>query len=271
MSLLHITTIQADLVWEDKEANLRRFTDQINAISGKKEIVVLPEMFSTGFSMRPEALAETMTGPSVSWMRNTAREQHIILTGSLIIEENGQYYNRLIWMLPTGDYGYYDKKHLFAMGDEHRHYQAGEKRFIASVNGWRVNLLICYDLRFPVWARQQPQNDAAEYDLLIYVANWPVMRNHAWKTLLQARAIENQCYLVGVNRVGTDGKGVYHSGDTMLVDPLGAILYQVADKEEVHTTVIDKAPLIALREKLPFLHDADPFVLPVFQPTVDQS
>ncbi|MFT4022401.1 MAG: nitrilase family protein [Flavihumibacter sp.] len=267
MSQLHITTIQANLAWENKEANLHSFTGKIRGIVGRKEIVVLPEMFTTGFSMRPEALAETMDGPTVSWMRNMAREQRIILTGSLIIEETGRYYNRLVWMLPNGTYGYYDKKHLFACGGEHHHYVPGEKRFIASVNGWRVNLLICYDLRFPVWARQQPAAGDAEYDLLICVANWPVMRNHAWKTLLQARAIENQCYVVGVNRVGTDGNGVYHSGDTMVADPLGEVLYHITGKEEVHTTVIDKAPLLALREKLPFLKDADPFVLPVFNPT----
>ncbi len=265
--MLHITTIQANLAWEDKETNLRYFTEKIRHIVGKKELVVLPEMFTTGFSMRPEALAETMDGPTVSWMRDMAREQRIILAGSLIIEENGQYYNRLLWMLPTGDYGYYDKRHLFALGGEHLHYTAGQKRLITSVKGWRVNLLVCYDLRFPVWARQQPAAAGeAEYDLLICVANWPVMRAAAWKTLLQARAIENQCYVVGVNRVGTDANGLYHSGDTMVVDPLGAVLYQMADEEAVQTTVIDKAPLLALREKLPFLKDADPFILPLFQP-----
>ncbi|MFZ1262437.1 MAG: nitrilase-related carbon-nitrogen hydrolase, partial [Chitinophagaceae bacterium] len=218
MSTLTITTIQANLHWEDKAANLQMLEEKINSIKEKTEIVVLPEMFSTGFSMKPELLAETMEGETLQWMKRIAAEKKIILTGSLIIADTVQtgiagpcYFNRLIWMLPNGQCGIYDKRHLFAYAGEDNHYTAGTKRLIASVKGWKINLLVCYDLRFPVWARQTPSlpgEGEAEYDVLIYVANWPERRIHAWKTLLQARAIENQCYVVGVNRVGKDGKDI---------------------------------------------------------------
>ncbi len=267
MSTLNITTVQTQLHWEDKSANLQMLEEKINAIQEKTEIVVLPEMFSTGFSMKPEELAEPMDGPSVAWMKQMAASKKIILTGSLIIEEGGHYFNRLIWMLPTGQYGVYDKRHLFAYGDEDEHYTAGSKRLIASAKGWRINLLICYDLRFPVWARQSPAHTAKpgasagsyEYDMLIYVANWPERRNHAWKTLLQARAIENQCYVVGVNRTGNDGQGIYHSGDSMIVDPMGAILHTKAHEEDIHTITLNRDTLEEVRTKLPFGKDADFF------------
>jgi predicted amidohydrolase len=161
-------------------------------------------------------------------------------------------------MLPNGQYGYYDKRHLFAFAGEDQHYTAGNKRLIASVKGWKINLQVCYDLRFPVWARQSPSEEP-EYDVLIYVANWPERRSHAWKTLLQARAIENQCYVVGVNRVGNDGNNIYHSGDSMVIDPLGEVLYTKKGEEDIHTITIDKANLNAVREKLPFLRDGDGF------------
>ncbi len=172
MSTLTITTIQTNLHWEDKAANLQMLEEKIKSIKEKTEIVVLPEMFSTGFSMKPEVLAETMDGETVQWMKRIAVEKKIILTGSVIIEEEGNYYNRLIWMLPNGQHGVYDKRHRFAFAGEDEHYTAGNKRLIASAKGWRINLLVCYDLRFPVWARQQQEGDA-EYDILIYVANWP--------------------------------------------------------------------------------------------------
>lgn len=256
---LHITTVQTSLVWENKAANLQMLSEKINNIQEKTHIVVLPEMFSTGFSMKPETLAETMEGPSVEWMKKTAAAKRVILTGSLIIEEGGKFFNRLIWMLPNGQYGTYDKRHLFGYGGEDNHYTPGSKRLITSVNGWSINLQVCYDLRFPVWARQQQRDAAPEYDVLIYVANWPERRSHPWKTLLQARAIENQCYVVGVNRVGDDGNSIYHSGDTMVVSPLGEMLYHQCDREEVHTIVLDKERLLETRSKFPFLRDADEF------------
>lgn len=262
MSALTFTLIQTKLHWEDKAANLHMLEAKINRISTSTHIVVLPEMFTTGFSMNPEALAETMDGPTVQWMKRIAAEKRMILTGSIMIEEEGHYYNRLIWMLPNGQMGCYNKRHLFAMGEEDAHYSSGNQRFIASVNGWRINCNICYDLRFPVWVRQQYQQaNGFEYDVLLYVANWPDRRNHAWKTLLQARAIENQCYVVGVNRVGHDGNGVYHSGDSMVCNALGEVLYHKADEEDLFTITLQKNDLTGIREKLPFWKDADPFLL----------
>jgi omega-amidase len=259
MSTLTITTIQSSLHWEDKAANLQQFEKKIIGIQEKAEIVILPEMFSTGFSMRPEVLAEKMDGDTVQWMKRMAAQKRIILTGSVIIEEEGQYLNRLIWMLPNGQYGYYDKRHLFAYAGEEAHYLPGQKRLIASVKGWKINLLVCYDLRFPVWSRQQVSERGPEYDVLVYVANWPERRNHAWKTLLQARAIENQCFVVGVNRVGEDGNNIYHSGDTMVVDAMGEVLYTKAHEEDIFTITLEKNKLEEVRHKLPFLADADDF------------
>ncbi len=256
---LTITIIQTNLHWENKSANLQLLEEKINSIKEKTELVVLPEMFTTGFSMKPELLAETMEGETVQWMKRIATAKKIILTGSVIIEEGGNYYNRLIWMLPNGQHGVYDKRHRFAFATEDEHYTAGSKRLIASVKGWRINLLVCYDLRFPVWARQQSQPEGAEYDVLVYVANWPERRIHAWKTLLQARAIENQCFVVGANRVGDDANGIHYSGESMVVDPMGEVLYTKKDAEDIFTITINKTDLEAVREKLPFLKDADQF------------
>jgi omega-amidase len=256
---LTITLIQTDLQWEDKAANLRMLEHKIRSIKERTEIVVLPEMFNTGFSMQPELLGETMNDETIEWMKRISAERKIILTGSLIIKENGNYYNRLIWMLPNGEHGFYDKRHLFAFAGEDKYFSAGNKRFIASVKGWKMNLLVCYDLRFPVWSRQQPNETGAEYDVIIYVANWPERRSHAWKTLLCARAIENQSYVVGVNRVGNDGNNIYHSGDSMVIDPLGEVLYHVKDEEDIFTITLDKTHLQSVRDKLPFLRDGDGF------------
>ena len=247
------------------------FEAKIKSLKQTTHIVVLPEMFSTGFSMQPETLAEKMDGPTVQWMKGIAASNKIILTGSVIIEDEEQYYNRLLWVLPNGEIGYYDKRHLFAYGDEDKHYSAGSNRFIASVNGWKINLMVCYDLRFPVWARQQfHQADGYEYDVLVYVANWPERRKHAWKTLLQARAIENQCYVVGVNRVGTDGAGLTYSGDSMVADSLGSVLYQKENAEDIFTISLDKKHLTEVREKLPFWKEADAFIL-VKEPATMES
>ncbi len=270
MSQLAITTIQTNLVWEDKAANLQLLEEKINAIEEKTEIVVLPEMFSTGFSMQPQLFAETMDGETVDWMRRIAEDKRIIVTGSIIIKEDNHFYNRLIWMLPNGDVGFYNKRHLFAYAEEDKHYTAGNKRLIASVKGWKINLQICYDLRFPVWARQaapsQPppkgeEKANPEYDVLIYVANWPERRSHAWKTLLCARAIENQCYVVGVNRVGADGHNINHSGNSLVIDPLGEVLYHMADEEDIFTITLQKEWLEEVRTKFPFWKDGDDFLI----------
>lgn len=260
---LQISIIQTGLYWENKAANLEMLQQKIESIP-QTQVVVLPEMFSTGFSMNPAALAETMDGPTVQWMQHLAMKKKIILTGSLIIEEAGHYYNRLVWMLPNGQYGTYDKRHLFAFAEEDQHYTAGSKRFIASVNGWKINLQICYDLRFPVWARQAsaPAADQTpEYDLLINVANWPQRRSRAWKTLLQARAIENQCYVIGVNRVGEDGNQIGYNGDSMIIDPLGELLYQQAATEDIFTTTLSREKLQEIRNHFPFWKDRDAFTL----------
>ena len=269
MSSLTITTIQTNLYWENKQANILVLEDRLRNIEEKTEIVILPEMFSTGFSMRPKDMAETMEGETVNWMKETAQKYRVVLTGSLIIEENEKYYNRMIWMLPNGQFAYYDKRHLFAFAGEDQQYTAGNKRLIAQVKGWKINLQVCYDLRFPVWARQQtvlPQTEdesykSPEYDLLIYVANWPERRSHAWKTLLCARAIENQCYVVGVNRVGKDGNDIYHSGNSMVIDPLGEVLYHRADEEDTFTITLQKDQLENVRTKFPFWKDGDGFVI----------
>ena len=258
---LTISGIQADIHWEDKTANLRMLEEKINGIHQKTEIIILPEMFSTGFSMKPEILAETMDGETVQWMKRIATTKQVVVTGSLIIQD-GEYFNRLIWMLPNGQYGYYDKRHLFAYAHEEKHYHPGAKRLVTSVQGWKVHPLICYDLRFPVWARQQSATQP-EYDLLIYVANWPDRRIHAWKTLLQARAIENQCYVAGINRVGMDGNEIYHTGESMVVDPMGEVLYHKTGVEDVFTITLEKTHLNAIREKLPFWKDADKFDIKV--------
>lgn len=259
MSTLTISTIQTSLLWEEKSANLHMLEQKIASIEEKTEIVVLPEMFSTGFSMNPSLLAEKMDGETIQWMQRVSRENGIILTGSVIIEEEEKFFNRLIWMLPNGQFGHYDKRHLFAYAGEDEKYSGGNKRLIASVKGWKINLQVCYDLRFPVWARQQKKEGSAEYDLLLYVANWPERRSHAWKTLLCARAIENQCYVIGVNRVGTDGNNIYHSGNSLVIDPLGQVLYHMADEEDIFTITLQKEKLEEVREKFPFWKDADSF------------
>lgn len=256
-STLTVSLVQADIIWEDKAANLAHYSRLIGESREKKELVLLPEMFSTGFSMVPERLAETMDGATVQWMKETAAKHHIILAGSLIIEEEGAYYNRLIWMQPDGRHYHYDKRHLFGYGDEDKHYAAGSKKLIVQVKGWKLCPLICYDLRFPVWAR----NAGAEYDVLLYVANWPERRSLAWKVLLQARAIENQAFVIGVNRTGKDGKGLAYSGDSSVHSPLGELLLAPGAQAGIHTVTLEKDTLAELRQQLPFLKDGDKFML----------
>jgi predicted amidohydrolase len=262
MSTLNITLIQSALHWGDKSSNLAMFEEKINSIKEKTEIVVLPEMFSTGFQMSPENFAEKPDGPTIGWMKEIAASKKIILTGSIIIEDDGKFFNRLIWMLPNGQFSYYDKRHRFAFAGEDQKYSAGNKRLIASVKGWKINLLICYDLRFPVWCRQSANDkQTTEFDIMLIVANWPERRNHAWKSLLTARAIENQSFVVGLNRIGEDGTGLYHSGDSMIVNPLGETLYHQAHQEDIFTFTFEKGKLSEIREKFPFWKDADHFLI----------
>ena len=260
MSSLQVTLIQPDTHWENKNANLDMLGKLIASAPEKPGLIILPEMFSTGFSMNPAPFAETMDGPTMQWMRAMAAEKKSVLTGSIIALEDGRYYNRLIWMLPNGSYGFYDKRHLFAFAGEHLRYSAGNKRLIGSLNGWRINLLVCYDLRFPVWIRQaSTASSGNEYDLIVFVANWPEKRNHAWKALLQARAIENQCYVIGVNRSGSDGNGISYAGESQVIDPLGNVLHSMAPPENCYSHLLDEKTLKEIRAGFPFWKDADHF------------
>ncbi len=252
MQDLTVTFIQSKLHWQNVDANLKMFEEKIDLIGTTTDLIILPEMFTTGFSMNAIELAEPMNGKSVTWMADQAKELHAVITGSLIIQEEGKYFNRLIWMRPDGSFSYYDKRHLFTMANEHLTYTAGDQRLIVTWNGWRICPLICYDLRFPVWARNRNQ-----YDLLFYTANWPVQRSFHWKVLLQARAIENQCFTVGINRCGMDGNGYYYTGDSCMISPSGEIYAQAADVEIIETRTLSYAYLQFIRKKLPFLADAD--------------
>lgn len=255
MTKLKVALYQSDIIWEDIAKNIEAYSLKIKSLEEAVDIIILPEMFTTGFSMHPERLAETMNGKGINWMKETAKEMNTSICGSLIIQENKKYVNRYLHIFPNGEIEFYDKRHLFRMGNEHEHYNSGSKRLIYNLNDWRVHALVCYDLRFPVWSRNRN-----EYDLLIYVANWPESRREVWKKLLMARAIENQCYVIGVNRVGKDGTGITYSGDSMVIDPRGNPIVKSQDyQEEIITTEISLEELDEFREKFPVMLDADDF------------
>ena len=254
MKNLRITTVQSELTWENISANLLRFEAKLVDLKGNTDLIILPEMFTTGFSMKPDKLAETMFGQTMSWLTEQAKKLNAVITGSFIAQENGQYFNRLIWMRPDGTFSKYDKRHLFTLAKEHEHYAAGKDRLIVELNGWKICPLICYDLRFPVWARNN-----VNYDLLFYVANWPITRSHHWKSLLTARAIENQTYTIGVNRVGKDGSGYIYSGDSSILDYSGNILHQISNREDIFTMTLSLDEQKAFRTRLNFLPDGDRF------------
>lgn len=256
MSSLNVCIIQSCLHWENHQANLDMFEEKIEQVKAGTELVVLPEMFTTGFSMNPTQLAEEMNGKTVEWMKRIAIEKRIVLTGSIIIKENEQYFNRLIWMLPNGEFGIYDKHHLFSYAEEDKHFSAGNKRLITSVKGIKINTQVCYDLRFPIWSRLATEN---EYDILLYVANWPARRSHAWKTLLQARAIENQCFVIACNRVGEDGNEIKYSGDSCVINPLGEIVISKENDEDFLYYTIQKSEIESVRNQYPFAKDKDTF------------
>ena len=249
---LKVTLVQADLEWKNKNANLERISGMMEKVTDS-DLFLLPEMFSTGFSMDADELAEEMAGPTVSWMKSKAASLQAVVAGSLVIACQGHFYNRLVWARPDGQVEWYDKHHLFTMGEEHLFYSPGNRRVTVEWKGWRIRLQVCYDLRFPVWSRNHD-----EYDLLIYLSNWPSARHAVWKTLLQARALENQCYCAGVNRIGTDGKGIAHSGDSALVTPRGEATW-LGDGETSRTFVLNLAELHRFREKFPVLTDRDRF------------
>ncbi len=252
---LFVTLVQAHLAWEDREANFSSIEKLLKQNVKETDIIVLPEMFSTGFSMNATALADVPGGTTYKWMSEIAGHYDAVVCGSVIVIEDDYYYNRFIWMQPTGEWSCYDKRHLFRMGDENKIFTAGEKRKVVTWRGWNICPLICYDLRFPVWGRNR--ND---YDLLIYVANWPAARDEVWQTLLKARAIENQCYVAGVNRVGADGRDIIYSGNSLLIDPRGTPVANAGYNNQcVITGKLNKQALTDFRNKFPVHLDADKF------------
>jgi len=254
---LTVTLIQTELDWEDVAANLRRFDRLIDSLQVATDLIVLPEMFTTGFSMNAAALAENMNGRAVGWLRETARRTAAAVVGSIIVVDDGRFYNRLCWASPDGELATYDKKHLFRYAGEDRVFAAGDAPILVALKGWRIRPFVCYDLRFPVWTR----NTNRTYDLALFVANWPQRRAEHWKVLLQARAIENQSYVIGVNRIGTDGNGLYHSGDSSVIDPIGTILFRSAHAPCVFTLPLERDRLDDYRQSFPAWKDADQFLL----------
>jgi predicted amidohydrolase len=260
MNNLRITLVQTALHWNDPEANRRMLDEKLAPLAGVTDLIVLPEMFTTGFTMEPERYAEAANGRSVDWLRRKARDLRACVVGSVATLDGGKHFNRLTWARPDGSCASYDKRHLFRMGREHEHYAAGAHRIVVELNGWRICPLVCYDLRFPVWSRQG-RHPGQEYDVLLYVANWPERRRYAWSTLLKARAIENLCYCVGVNRIGADGAGVTHTGDSMAFDFLGQPMLTESTDAFVQIVSLDAAALTEIRERFPAHLDADDFRL----------
>ncbi|MDB5020064.1 MAG: Nitrilase/cyanide hydratase and apolipoprotein N-acyltransferase [Pedobacter sp.] len=255
---LKITVFQAYLFWENTGKNLQNLALRLSmGVKEKTDLIVLPEMFNTGFSMNAAELAEPMQGKTMEWMLEMANKYECVVTGSLIIEEAGKYYNRMIWMLPDGSFEKYDKHHLFSLGDEDKFYTPGNEQVVVELKGWKIRLAICYDLRFPVWLRNRAEN----YDILLVIASWPDKRSSHWKALIAARAIENQSYVIGVNRVGHDGNETYHSGHSMCIDAYGNTVYYKPEDEDLYTFSITYEDLVKNRRSFPFLKDADNFTI----------
>lgn len=252
---LTVSLLQTELAWEDPDANFQYLNTLLQRLQpGQTDLIILPEMFTTGFSMNASELAEPVQGTAYNWMAEKAAALHAVITGSIIVEESGKYYNRLLWVRPDGSFSHYDKRHLFTLAGEEKVYQQGQAHLLVEHKGWKIMPLICYDLRFPVWSR-----NTMGYDLLLYVANWPSKRRAAWKSLLAARAIENQAYTIGVNRIGEDGNGYPHAGDSSVFDYSGAALLQASDVESIFTLTLDPQKQDNFRSKLRFLDDQDAF------------
>ena len=251
---IRIAYFQQDIVWENSNDNIKKIDKVLSTLEDKTDLFILPEMFHAGFTMNPEKVFEKMDGVLVKWMKSSAIKHNVTIIGSVIISDNGSFRNRLLVVKPSHEIDFYDKRHLFSIGGENEKYKEGDKRLITEVGGWRILPLICYDLRFPVWSRCR--ND---YDLLIYIANWPETRREVWKTLLKARALENQCFVIGVNRVGADNLNSY-VGDSMVIDAKGEIISSAGDrKEEVVYVNLDFSKLLGFRKKFPIWKDADSF------------
>jgi predicted amidohydrolase len=255
---MKIALIQSDLYWEDASKNRISFESKINQIDSGVNLVVLPEMFSTGFTMNAPAVAETMQGETVLWMQNLAKQKNFGITGSLIIVENEQYYNRMLFVFPSGEIQFYNKRHLFSLAGEDKAFTSGTEKVIVEYLGWRICLQICYDLRFPVFSR-----NIENYDLLIYIASWPKIRTNAWDALLKARAIENLSYVVGVNRIGVDAHNFVHIGHSQIIDSLGNFVVEPQESESVFIAELDKDEMTQIRNKLNFLSDKDDFEIKI--------
>lgn len=253
---LNLTLIQPDIVWEDPKANIEQYANVLQLLPPDTDIVIFPEAFNTGFSMNAKNVSELMSGKSVEWLRKMAQKHQMTLCGSLFISEDNKYYNRFVWIEPSGRILHYDKRHLFSIANENEHYSNGSKQLIIDYKGWKIFPQICYDLRFPVWSR-----NTSEYDLMINVANWPAARNKVWDTLLKARAIENQCYVAAVNRVGADGKNIQYTGNSMLIDYKGNVINNYKQQQGWLNCSIDYDALYEFREKFNTLIDADNFKL----------
>ena len=254
-----LTIIQPNLFWKDKTRNLEQFSEYFERI-GTSDIIVLPEMFSTGFIVHPEEVAEGPEGPTLEWMQYNASSMDSIITGSIIVKDREKFYNRLYWVQPDGDYRFYDKRHLFHMAGEHERFDQGKEKLIVNYKGWKFCPLICYDLRFPVWIKNNYLHNEYDYDVLIFVANWPKVRSLAWKSLLLARAIENQAYVVGVNRVGKDGNGIEHSGDSAVISPHGRYLVSLKPgKQDFETIELSMEELTGFRNEFQVGRDWDKF------------
>jgi len=257
MNKLKITLIQSEISWHNISGNLNHIESLIKNNNLNTNLIVLPEMFNTGFTMNPAEISEEMTGKTVSFLIRLSRETQADITGSIAVNENGLYYNRLIWVKPDGEILTYDKRHLFRMGGEDKIYTPGNSLLTVELNGWRIRPFICYDLRFPVWTR----NSGMEYDLALFTANWPAARDHHWETLLRARAIENQCYVAGVNRTGTDGNGVDYNGKSSVTDFYGKTIFMADEKESLKTVELSHEELLSYRKSFPAWMDGDKFTL----------
>lgn len=253
---MNISLIQAPLFWENPIANRNYFEQKINGLDFQTDLVILPEMFTSGFTMHPKSVAETFHGETIQWLQSLASKNQLAITGSLVIEEKGNYYNRMVFVFPNGDIASYDKRHLFTLAGENLVYNSGKSKTIVTYKGWEICLQICYDLRFPVFVR-----NVESYDLLIYVANWPKPRINAWDILLKARAVENLCYVVGVNRIGEDGNQHLYVGHSQVIDELGNFIVEPSENEEIFTALLDKNKMLETRSKLNFLNDQDTFKL----------
>jgi omega-amidase len=264
MQDLKTALIQSYILWEDIPGNLSNFDQKLHEIGDQQDLIVLPEMFSTGFTMNVEKCAESENGLALKWMKEKAKSQNSLITGSLLIEDQGRYFNRMFWVRADGSYESYNKRHLFSMAGEQNKISQGKDKRIVSLNGWNFNLQICYDLRFPVWSKNNQSEGKFDYDILLYVANWPEIRSHAYKSLLVARAIENQCYVIWVNRIGNDNNGIYHSGDSVVVNPSGKIIAQAgAGKEETLSVTLSGYALVNFRDKFRFNLDWDSFAIQI--------